>query len=123
MPFGGNVAFERRYRDSRHRRLPRMPRRQDARGVCRRDACGDAKAAMSTLRAPARVIAWLVVSASLLAGCGGGAGGGDGCSGGCEAASPNALTVAEVQQVIAQAVAEAQARGAKATIAVVDRVG
>jgi len=78
---------------------------------------------MSALRASAWLIAWLVVSASLLAGCGGGAGGGDGCSGGCEAASPNALTVADVQQVIAQAVAEAQARGAKATIAVVDRVG
>jgi uncharacterized protein GlcG (DUF336 family) len=78
---------------------------------------------MSALRASAWLIARLVVSASLLAGCGGGAGGGDGCSGGCEAASPNALTVADVQQVIAQAVAEAQARGAKATIAVVDRVG
>lgn len=78
---------------------------------------------MSALRASAWLIAWLVVSACLLAGCGGGAGGGDGCSGGCEAASPNALTVADVQQVIAQAVAEAQARGAKATIAVVDRVG
>jgi uncharacterized protein GlcG (DUF336 family) len=33
------------------------------------------------------------------------------------------LTVSDVQQVIAQAVFEAQARGAKATIAVVDRVG
>jgi uncharacterized protein GlcG (DUF336 family) len=78
---------------------------------------------MSALRASAWLIAWVLVSASLLAGCGGGAGGGDGCSGGCEAASPNALTVSDVQQVIAQAVAEAQARGAKATIAVVDRVG
>jgi hypothetical protein len=65
---------------------------------------------MSALRASARLIAWLVVSASLLAGCGGGAGGGDGCSGGCEAASPNALTVADVQQVIAQAVADTSAR-------------
>ena len=80
----------------------------------------------------ARVRAWksLVVRGfafaamlAMLAGCGGGAGGGGGCSGGCEAASPNALTVADVQQVIARAVAEAQARNAKATIAVVDRVG
>lgn len=34
-----------------------------------------------------------------------------------------ALTIADVQKVIAQAVGEARARGAKATIAVVDRVG
>jgi len=60
-----------------------------------------------------------------VAGCGGG-GGGDGsggCGGACEAASPTALTVGEVQQAIAQAVAESAAQGAKATIAVVDRVG
>src|SRR5687768_8632659 len=44
------------------------------------------------------------------------------CTGNC--ATPNTnLTAADVQQVIAQAVAEAQARGANATIAVVDRVG
>ena len=35
----------------------------------------------------------------------------------------SALTIADVQQVIAQAVTEAQAHNAKATIAVVDRVG
>jgi uncharacterized protein GlcG (DUF336 family) len=70
-----------------------------------------------------RASGWVVVLAVMLAGCGGGAGGGGGCSGGCEAANPNALTVADVQQVIAQAVAEAQTRNAKATIAVVDRVG
>jgi uncharacterized protein GlcG (DUF336 family) len=70
-----------------------------------------------------RASGWVVVLAVMLAGCGGGAGGGGGCSGGCEAANPNALTVADVQQVVAQAVAEAQTRNAKATIAVVDRVG
>ncbi len=71
-----------------------------------------------------RVATWLAFA--LLAGCGGGgggSGGSGGCSGDCQAASPNALTVADVQQVVAQAVFEAQARGAKATIAVVDRVG
>jgi len=70
----------------------------------------------------ARIVALLVLPAVLIAGCGGGTGGG-GCSGACQSASPNALTVADVQQVIAQAVAEAKARNAKATIAVVDRVG
>jgi uncharacterized protein GlcG (DUF336 family) len=69
-----------------------------------------------------RIVALLVLPAVLIAGCGGGTGGG-GCSGACQSASPNALTVADVQQVIAQAVAEAKARNAKATIAVVDRVG
>ena len=40
-----------------------------------------------------------------------------------KAPSRQALTVADVQKVIAQAVGEAKARNAKATIAVVDRVG
>jgi uncharacterized protein GlcG (DUF336 family) len=67
-----------------------------------------------------------------LVACGGGsqkqAGGVDpatpdaGCEGSC-ADTPTDLTVADVESVIAQAVAEAQARGANATIAVVDRVG
>ncbi|MFM9937297.1 MAG: heme-binding protein, partial [Novosphingobium sp.] len=39
------------------------------------------------------------------------------------APSRQALTIADVQKVIAQAAGEAKARGAKATIAVVDRVG
>ncbi|OYU35639.1 heme-binding protein [Novosphingobium sp. PASSN1] len=39
------------------------------------------------------------------------------------APSQQALTIANVQRVIAQAAGEAKARGAKATIAVVDRVG
>ncbi|MEP7181652.1 MAG: heme-binding protein [Betaproteobacteria bacterium] len=64
--------------------------------------------------------ALLLTVAAALAGCGGGNGAGNGS---LQVPSPNALTVADVQQVIAQAVGEAQARGAKATIAVVDRVG
>ena len=44
------------------------------------------------------------------------------CSGRCANAS-TFLSVADVQRIIAQAVNEAQARGAKATIAVTDRVG
>jgi uncharacterized protein GlcG (DUF336 family) len=44
------------------------------------------------------------------------------CSGRCANAS-TFLSVADVQQVIAQAVHEASARGARATIAVTDRVG
>jgi uncharacterized protein GlcG (DUF336 family) len=66
-----------------------------------------------------RVALGAVAIAALVAGCGGG-GAGDG---GTQIPSPNALTVADVGQVIAQAVAEAQAQKAKATIAVVDRVG
>lgn len=79
---------------------------------------------------------WLVVLAivATVAGCGGGSGGdggptvaaaavAPGCSGGCAAATPTALSVAEVNKVLSQAVLEAQARGAPATIAVVDRSG
>jgi uncharacterized protein GlcG (DUF336 family) len=63
-----------------------------------------------------------------LAGCGGDDGGDGGtppggCAGGCALAAPTALTVAEVERIISQAVQEAQARGALATIAVVDRSG
>jgi uncharacterized protein GlcG (DUF336 family) len=66
-----------------------------------------------------------IASAMVLAACGGGGGGSGsgGCGGDCAATNPSALSVADVQQVIAQAVFEAQARNAKATIAVVDRVG
>jgi uncharacterized protein GlcG (DUF336 family) len=61
---------------------------------------------------------------ALLAACGGGTGGEGGAAPGpAPAPGPQALSVAEVQQVISQAVQEAQARGALATIAVVDRVG
>lgn len=72
-----------------------------------------------------------MLGAALLVGCSGGSPvtpstGTDttnaNCTGNCAMANTN-LTAADVQQVIAQAVAEAQARGANATIAVVDRVG
>jgi uncharacterized protein GlcG (DUF336 family) len=60
----------------------------------------------------------------LLAACGGSSGGsGSGaCVGNCSPVS-NVLSIADVQRVIAQAVGEAQARGVRAQIAVVDRVG
>jgi len=60
-----------------------------------------------------------VVFSTLLAGCGGGGAG----NGSLQVPAPNALTVADVQQIMAQAVFEAQARNAKATIGIVDRVG
>ena len=65
-----------------------------------------------------------VALALALAACSGGDGGsqGGGCDGFC-ADTPTRLEVAEVQGVIARAVGEASARGAAATIAVVDRVG
>ena len=75
----------------------------------------------------------LLVSALLalaLVGCGGDDGGDGGptvaalgCDGGCAAATPTALTVAEVNRILSQAEQEALARGALATIAVVDRSG
>lgn len=68
-----------------------------------------------------------------LTGCGGGGSGGDGgptvapeaasCTGGCSAATPTALSTDEVRRILNQAAFEAQARGAAATIAVVDRSG
>ena len=60
----------------------------------------------------------------MLVGCGGGGGGlnSGGCAGNCTT-STDFLTVAEVQRIVSQAAGEAQARNAKATIAVVDRVG
>ncbi len=58
-----------------------------------------------------------------LQGCGGGGIGASTCTGSCgDVASPR-LEAGDVQQVIAQGVAEAQARSARATVAVVDRVG
>ena len=64
----------------------------------------------------------------VLTGCGGGSGGDGGPTVAAPpppvpAAAPQALTVAEVQRILSQAVLEAQARGAAATIAVVDRSG
>jgi uncharacterized protein GlcG (DUF336 family) len=75
----------------------------------------------------ARLIVLLFIT--FIAGCGGGSGGAGGpaasvgCTGGCFVTSPSNLPIADVQRVVAQAVQEAQARGANATVAVVDRVG
>lgn len=44
------------------------------------------------------------------------------CTGSCATATSN-LTVADVQRILAQGIGEAQAQGANATLAVVDRVG
>ncbi len=60
---------------------------------------------------------------ALLLSCSGNQGlGQEGCSGNCTTAA-DFLSAAEVQRVIAQGAFEAQARKARATIAVVDRVG
>jgi uncharacterized protein GlcG (DUF336 family) len=77
-----------------------------------------------TLHRTAAVVASIALVLQVAA-CGGGGGGSGsgGCAGSCAATTTSALTVADVQQVIAQAVTEAQAHNAKATIAVVDRVG
>jgi uncharacterized protein GlcG (DUF336 family) len=66
--------------------------------------------------------AFVVAAACLaLAGCSGSAGGGGGaCLQACAAA---ALAESDVARILAQAVAEAQARGAPAQVAVVDRAG
>ena len=79
-----------------------------------------------------RLLVGALLALALL-GCGGGEGGdggptvaapgAPGCSGGCAAATPTALTIAEVNRIVSQAEQEALARGALATIAVVDRSG
>ena len=77
---------------------------------------------------PAVAIWTLAVISAIVVGCGGGGGSGSGstapasCSGPCPPKSAS-LTVADVQKVVAQAAYEGAARGAPATIAVVDRVG
>lgn len=65
----------------------------------------------------------LALASLVLAACGGGGLSETACQGQCGAVTPVRLEVVDVERVIAQAVAEAQARGAKASIAVVDRVG
>lgn len=68
---------------------------------------------------------WPVVAAAcaLLAACSGGGGSGaTACVGSCQPA-PEFLAEADVQRIVAQAVGEAQARNARAQVAVVDRVG
>lgn len=75
--------------------------------------------------------AWIVAPIWLAACSGGGTpdpvtGIGSGpvaCTGFCQTSNPQRLEVADVQQIVARAVAEAQARGALATVAVVDHVG
>jgi uncharacterized protein GlcG (DUF336 family) len=67
-----------------------------------------------------------LAAACLLVACGGG-GGGSGaapstCTADCSPAG-NLLTPADVERILTQAIFEAQARGARATLAVVDRVG
>jgi uncharacterized protein GlcG (DUF336 family) len=80
---------------------------------------------------PAVALWSLALMSAIVVGCGGGGGGGGSsssstapatCSGPCPPKSA-ALTVSDVQTVLAQAVQEGTARGAPATIAVVDRVG
>lgn len=78
---------------------------------------------------PAAALWSLALMSAIVVGCGGGGGGGSsssaapvGCSGPCPPKSAS-LTVSDVQTVLAQAVQEGTARGAPATIAVVDRVG
>jgi uncharacterized protein GlcG (DUF336 family) len=77
--------------------------------VTARRLCGDALAA----------IAFILGACSGSSGSGGGA---SACSGDCQPPQ-NFLAEADVQRVIAQAVGEAQARGVRAHVAVVDRVG
>src|SRR5204863_8070944 len=67
-----------------------------------------------------RISRWLAAGAFAgVAACGGGGGG----SGGAPAPTTASLSEAEVQRIVAQAVAEAQARGARAHVVVVDRAG
>ncbi|MFM9879467.1 MAG: heme-binding protein [Burkholderiaceae bacterium] len=69
----------------------------------------------------------LLAALSLLLSCGGGGGasvGGSGAAVDCAAnCAADSLSAAEVETILAQAVLEAQSRGARATIAVSDRVG
>ena len=69
----------------------------------------------------AAIAASTVAFIAALTACGGGEGGGS-----LQVPAPaptNSLTVDDVQKIIAQGVAEAQARNARATIGVIDRVG
>lgn len=77
------------------------------------------------MRTEARALAAAAgLLAALLAGCSGSSGsaGSTDCVPNCNAPA-NLLAEDDVRRVIAQAVGEAQARNARATIAVVDRVG
>jgi uncharacterized protein GlcG (DUF336 family) len=77
---------------------------------------------MALRKLPAHLAAWLALIGMVLSGLAPVAAGSAAAA--VYTAPPlEALTIADVQKVIAQAVGEARARGAKATIAVVDRVG
>ena len=78
-----------------------------------------------------RRITWLVLAIALPLGSCGGSGGGGSSSASTPTAAPDCgsncatdkLSVAEVETIVAQAVVAAQAQGARATVAVTDRVG
>lgn len=90
----------------------------------RRRGKKDILSLFSAFSAPLRETVLFVGLGLTLAACSGGEGGieGGGCTGFC-ADTPTRLEVPDVERVIAQAVAEAGARGAAATVAVVDRTG
>lgn len=70
------------------------------------------------------ILAALAVAGLGTFACNGNAGlGGGGCSGQCSTTSAEFLSVADVEAILARGAFEAQARGAKATIVVMDRSG
>lgn len=71
----------------------------------------------------AHLAAWLALAGLVLTGLVAPVAAGSAAAATFTVPSRQALTIANVQRVIAQAAGEAKARGAKATIAVVDRVG
>lgn len=77
---------------------------------------------MTLRKLPSHLAAWLALVGLVLSGFAPVAAG-SAAAAVYTAPALEALTVADVQKVIAQSVGEAKARGAKATIAVVDRVG
>ncbi len=77
---------------------------------------------MALRRLPAHFAAWLALIGMVLSGLAPIAAG-NAVAASFKVPSRQALSVIDVQKIIAQAVGEAKARGAKATIAVVDRVG
>ena len=77
---------------------------------------------MAMRRLPAHFAAWLALIGMVLSGLAPIAAS-NAAAAAFKVPSRQALSVTDVQKIIAQAVGEAKARGAKATIAVVDRVG
>lgn len=76
------------------------------------------KRRLASLLAAVAVAGLATVSCNSNAGLGGG-----GCSGQCSTTSAEFLSVADVEAILARGAFEAQARGAKATIVVMDRSG